>query len=111
MHPTFKEGQPAYGVPSTRIAESLGRTIVQNIVMLGFFAAVTKIVPRETMRDAVKEFRAGRNRGTEPQGLRRRVPATSRRRMARRRWPGGIPSHGRRIRLAGRGSRADATDA
>jgi len=55
VHPTLKEGQPAYGVPSTRIAESLGRTIVQNIVMVGFFAAVTKIVPRETIRNAVKE--------------------------------------------------------
>ncbi len=38
---------------STRIAEGLGRAIVQNIVMLGFFAAVTKIVPREAMREAV----------------------------------------------------------
>ncbi len=55
VHPTFKEGQPAFGIPSTRIAESLGRTIIQNIVMLGFFAAVVKLVPREAMRDAVKD--------------------------------------------------------
>lgn len=48
-----KEGQPAFGVSSTRIAESLGRAIVQNIVMLGFFTAVTGIVPRQAMRDAV----------------------------------------------------------
>lgn len=54
VHPRFKEGQRAFGVPSTRIAESLGRTLVQNIVMLGFFAAVTGIVPREAMRAAVK---------------------------------------------------------
>jgi 2-oxoglutarate ferredoxin oxidoreductase subunit gamma len=54
VHPTFKEEQPAFGVPSTRIAEKLGRSIVQNIVMLGFFAAVTKIVSREEMRGAVK---------------------------------------------------------
>jgi len=53
--PTLKKGQPSFGVPSTRIAESLGRSIVQNIVMLGFFAAVTKIVPKEAMRDAVKD--------------------------------------------------------
>lgn len=51
---SLKEGQAAYGVPSTRIAEMLGRTIVQNIVMLGFFTAVTQIVPRDKMRDAVK---------------------------------------------------------
>lgn len=54
VHPTLKEGQPAFGVPSTRIAESLGRAIVQNIVMLGFFTAATQIVTREQMRDAVK---------------------------------------------------------
>jgi len=53
ISPTLKKGQPAFGVPSTRIAESLGRLIVQNIVMLGFFAAVTKIVSREQMRQAV----------------------------------------------------------
>jgi 2-oxoglutarate ferredoxin oxidoreductase subunit gamma len=54
VHPTLKKGQPSFGVPSTRIAEQLGRTIIQNIVMLGFFTAVTKIVPKEAMRDAVK---------------------------------------------------------
>ena len=54
VHPTLKEGQPSFGVPSTRIAESLGRSIVQNIVMLGFFAAVTNIVSREEMRGAVE---------------------------------------------------------
>lgn len=54
VHPTLREGQVAFGVPSTRIAESLGRAIVQNIVMLGFFAAVTKLVSQEQMREAVK---------------------------------------------------------
>jgi 2-oxoglutarate ferredoxin oxidoreductase subunit gamma len=54
VHPTPKEGQPLFGVPSTRIAESLGRAIIQNIVMLGFFAGVTQIVPRDAMREAVK---------------------------------------------------------
>ena len=53
VRPQIKEGQPSFGVASTRIAEGLGRAIVQNIVMLGFFAAVTKIVPHEAMRDAV----------------------------------------------------------
>jgi 2-oxoglutarate ferredoxin oxidoreductase subunit gamma len=54
VHPDPKAGQPLFGVPSTRIAESLGRAIIQNIVMLGFFAGVTEIVPREAMREAVK---------------------------------------------------------
>ena len=50
----LKKGQPSYGVSSTRIAEEIGRAIVQNIVMLGFFAAVTKIVPLEAIRAAVE---------------------------------------------------------
>ncbi len=67
VRPTPKEGQPTFGVPSTRLAESLGRSIVQNIVMLGFFAAVTRIVDREAMREAVKESVP---RGTEELNLR-----------------------------------------
>ena len=51
---TPKEGQPCFGIPSTRIAETLGRTIVQNIVMLGFFSAATRLVPPEQMRAAVE---------------------------------------------------------
>ncbi|MFH1748383.1 MAG: 2-oxoacid:acceptor oxidoreductase family protein [Planctomycetota bacterium] len=54
VRPTIKEGQPSFGVPSTRIAETLGRSIVQNIVMLGFFTAVTGLVTREEMRAAVQ---------------------------------------------------------
>jgi 2-oxoglutarate ferredoxin oxidoreductase subunit gamma len=49
-----KPGQKVFAVPSTRIAESLGRSIVQNIVMLGFFAAVSEVVGREKMREAVE---------------------------------------------------------
>ena len=65
--PSVKEGQPSFGVSSTRIAESLGRAIVQNIVMLGFFAAVTGLVPREAMRDAVAKSVP---KGTEELNLR-----------------------------------------
>ncbi|MBM3286271.1 MAG: pyruvate ferredoxin oxidoreductase [Candidatus Eisenbacteria bacterium] len=54
VHPTAKPGQRSFGVRSTWIAESMGKPIVQNIVMLGFFTAVTKIVTREQMREAVK---------------------------------------------------------
>ena len=52
---TPKKGQPSFGITSTRIAENLGRKIIQNIVMMGFFAAVTKLVPIEAMRKAVEE--------------------------------------------------------
>ncbi len=67
VHATLKEGQPAFGIPSTRIAETLGRTIVQNIVMLGFFAAVSRVVTRDQMRAAVK---ASVPPGTEELNLR-----------------------------------------
>ncbi len=59
VRPTIKEGQPTFGVASTRIAEGLGRAIVQNIVMLGFFAAVTQMVPREAMRDVAHSVPEG----------------------------------------------------
>jgi 2-oxoglutarate ferredoxin oxidoreductase subunit gamma len=62
-----KKGQKSYGVSSTRIAEEIGRAIVQNIVMLGFFAAASKIVPQEAMRDAVAESVP---KGTEELNLR-----------------------------------------
>jgi len=52
-HAVAKEGQPTYACPSTRIAEQIGRSIVQNIVMLGFAAAATKVVPQDVMLDAV----------------------------------------------------------
>lgn len=54
VRPRLADGQRAYGIESTRIAESLGRKLVQNIVMLGFFTAVTKIVSAAQMREAVK---------------------------------------------------------
>lgn len=54
VHPHLPPGRRVYAVPSTRIAESLGRPIVQNIVMLGFFTGVTQIVSADEMREAVK---------------------------------------------------------
>ena len=40
-------------IPSTRIAEELGRKIVANIVMLGFFTAVSDIVTLEAMKKSL----------------------------------------------------------
>ncbi len=54
VHPSFEAGRRALGVPSTRIAESLGRAIVQNIVMVGFFTGATGLVGEEAMREAVR---------------------------------------------------------
>ena len=43
-----------FGIPATRFAEELGRKLVVNIVMCGFFAAVTGLVSRESALEAVK---------------------------------------------------------
>ena len=66
VHPDPGKKQQAFGVPSTRIAEQLGRKIVQNIVMLGFFSAVTGITTRAQMREAVQ---ASVPKGTEELNL------------------------------------------
>jgi|UniRef100_A0A7V3VTV6 2-oxoglutarate ferredoxin oxidoreductase subunit gamma len=42
-----------YSIPATRIAEQLGNRIVANIVMLGFFTAVTNVVSYRAMKDAI----------------------------------------------------------
>jgi 2-oxoglutarate ferredoxin oxidoreductase subunit gamma len=54
-------------VPATRLAEELGRKIVANIVMLGFFAAMTDLISVEAMREAV---RTSVPKGTEELNLR-----------------------------------------
>ncbi len=42
-----------HAVPATRIAESMGRAMVANIVMLGFIAAKARVVSYEAMKSAV----------------------------------------------------------
>jgi 2-oxoglutarate ferredoxin oxidoreductase subunit gamma len=48
-------GIRVFGVPATRLAEELGRKMVLNIVMVGFFGAVTNLVDRESLRKAVAD--------------------------------------------------------
>jgi 2-oxoglutarate ferredoxin oxidoreductase subunit gamma len=48
-------GIRVYGVPATRLAEELGRKMVLNIVMVGFFGAVTGLLDRESLRKAVAD--------------------------------------------------------
>ncbi len=48
------EGVSSFGVPSTRIAEQLQRRMVANIVMVGFFAAVTDLVSVKALRASVE---------------------------------------------------------
>lgn len=40
--------------PATRLAEELGRKIVLNIAMVGFFASVTKLLSREAFAKSVE---------------------------------------------------------
>ena len=54
VQPSFKPGQRAYGIPSTRFAEDLGRALVQNTVMVGFFTGVAGVVPAVAMREVVR---------------------------------------------------------
>lgn len=44
-----------YGVPATRLAEELGRKVVLNIVMVGFFGAVTNLLDPVSLRKAVED--------------------------------------------------------
>jgi len=42
-----------YSIPATRFAEELGNRIIGNLVMLGFFTAITKVVSPEAMKKAL----------------------------------------------------------
>ena len=55
-----------YTIPATRIAEELGRKIVLNMVMAGFFTAVSGLIGKEAMRKAVENTVP---KGTEPLNL------------------------------------------
>jgi 2-oxoglutarate ferredoxin oxidoreductase subunit gamma len=49
-----------YAIPSTRFAEELGNRIIANLVMLGFFTAITKVVSSEAMKKALPGLVPGR---------------------------------------------------
>ena len=51
----FRTDVKLFKIPATRFAEDLGRKMVLNIVMVGFFAAVTKLVSKEAFEAAVKK--------------------------------------------------------
>lgn len=53
VNPTTKK--KVFSIPSTRFAEELGNRIIANVVMLGFFTAIAKIVSVEAMRKTIPE--------------------------------------------------------
>jgi len=44
-----------FAVPATRFAEELGNRIIANVVILGFFTAVTNIVSYDAMKNAIPD--------------------------------------------------------
>jgi 2-oxoglutarate ferredoxin oxidoreductase subunit gamma len=44
-----------FGIPATRIAEDLGKKMVSNIVMTGFFGAISGLLQRDSLRKAVED--------------------------------------------------------
>ncbi len=58
----LKTGVRVYACPATRIAEGLGKRMMQNIVMVGFFAAVTGLVSVEALKKAVASSVPGHTR-------------------------------------------------
>ena len=44
-----------YSIPATRIAEELGKRMVLNSVMVGFFTAVTRLLEADAVRKAVAD--------------------------------------------------------
>jgi 2-oxoglutarate ferredoxin oxidoreductase subunit gamma len=65
--PTLPPGARTLGIPATRFAEELGRRLVLNIVMVGFFAGVTGLLSFDAVEKAVL---SSVPRGTEDLNLR-----------------------------------------
>lgn len=60
-------GVQLHGITATRYAEELGRKLVLNIVMVGFFAGATGLISREAVEKAVLDSVP---RGTEDLNMR-----------------------------------------
>jgi 2-oxoglutarate ferredoxin oxidoreductase subunit gamma len=51
----LKADPKVYSIPATRFAEELGKRMVLNSVMVGFFTAVTKLLTADAVRKAVAD--------------------------------------------------------
>lgn len=49
-----QDGDLVYSIPATQLAEDLGRRIVANVVMLGFFTTTTSLVDNQAMQKALE---------------------------------------------------------
>jgi 2-oxoglutarate ferredoxin oxidoreductase subunit gamma len=50
----FPDEGPYRGIPATRIAEELGRRIVANVVMVGFFSGATGLISPQAGEQAIR---------------------------------------------------------
>ena len=48
-------GVTVFSCPATRLAEELGKKMVLNIVMVGFFGAVTSLLQPDSLRNAIAD--------------------------------------------------------
>jgi 2-oxoglutarate ferredoxin oxidoreductase subunit gamma len=51
----LNQDKQVYSIPATRLAEELGKRMVLNSVMVGFFTAVTKLLRPDAVRKAVED--------------------------------------------------------
>ena len=51
---TPKPGDEPLQIPATKLAEDLGRRIVTNVIILGFFCAVSDVVTRKAMEESIR---------------------------------------------------------
>jgi 2-oxoglutarate ferredoxin oxidoreductase subunit gamma len=51
----IQKGTRALACPATRLAEELGRKVVLNIVMVGFFAALTGLIEAGALHKAISD--------------------------------------------------------
>lgn len=59
-----------YAIPATRFAEELGKRMVLNSVMVGFFTSVTTLLTREAVRKAVADSVPSSFPRTQPESFR-----------------------------------------
>lgn len=52
---TPNNGDSPYCIPATRLAEELGRRVVTNVVMVGYFTAVTGLLSRDAVEKSIEE--------------------------------------------------------
>ncbi|BBO87276.1 2-oxoacid:acceptor oxidoreductase family protein [Desulfosarcina ovata] len=63
---TPEAGAGGFSVPSTRFAEEMGLKMIANIIMVGFFTAITDAITLEAARQTVRESVP---KGTEEKNL------------------------------------------